>query len=66
MMEYVRVKTPAGHYVSYPKVLAEADPDLTILKQDAIDADGKPLPPKYHAKMNTPAPAKPGPKKEKE
>lgn len=46
--EWVRVRQPeTGHHITLTAEQAKAA-DLTPLKQDAVDANGNPLPPKYH------------------
>ena len=55
-IEYERVKDrTSGHKFSIVKSAAEADPDAyQILKQDAVDHNGQPLPPEYG---DSPAPS---------
>lgn len=57
MAEYVRVKDKeTGHHVSILRSTYELESDLwQELKQDATDAGGSPLPPKYHTTVSSEA-----------
>lgn len=45
---WVRIRQPeTGHHVTIPRAVFDATPGLTELKQDALDPNGDPLPPKY-------------------
>ena len=59
---WVRVSLPAGHF-TVPAAVAEADPSWRVLKQDALDSSGHPLPPKLREDIPaaTPATNKPAP-----
>lgn len=46
---WVRVRQPeTGHHITISRAVFEASEGLTALKQTAVDANGDPLPPKYH------------------
>lgn len=46
---WVRVRQPeTGHHITVSRAVFEASDGLTALKQDAVDGNGDPLPPKYH------------------
>ena len=51
MTDYVRVRdTVTGHHITVAAALAGRHPKrYAVLRQDATDADGRPLPPKYRA-----------------
>lgn len=59
MTEYVRVKDKStGHKLSVIKSTVDADqagesPAFQVLKQDAVDVGGNPLPPEYAEPDNT-------------
>lgn len=57
MAEWLRVKDrDTGHKFSIQKSVVDADPDVfQVLKQDALDHNGEPLPPEYADQ--TPAPS---------
>lgn len=43
---FVRVSTPAGHFTVPAAVAEAADSSWRVLKSDALDQFGKPVPPK--------------------
>lgn len=54
MTEYVRVRDKeTGHHVSIPRAQFEHEGDVwQELKQDAVDAGGRPLPMKPHTSVS--------------
>lgn len=55
---FVRVSTEAGHF-SVPAAVAERADSSTgwrVLKQDALDKNGRPLPPKLRTSRRSPKP----------
>lgn len=58
MVEFVRVVDPeTGHHISVPRDRQEQF-KLDILNEDAVNANGFPLPPKYKTTVNAEAKAK--------
>lgn len=57
MADYVRVKDKeTGHHYSVTRERYDRSPELwQELKQDAADAAGEPLPPKYHTSVSVEA-----------
>lgn len=46
--DWVRIRQPeTGHHITIPRSVFETEQGLTELKQDAVDGNGDPLPPKY-------------------
>ena len=47
-MTFVRISNENGHF-SVPEAVAARDKSWRVLKQDAVDQHGRPLPPKLRA-----------------
>ena len=47
---FVRISNEHGHF-SVPEAVAARDSSWRVLKQDAVDKHGRPLPPKLRADM---------------
>ena len=57
MAEWVRVSTPAGHF-TVTRTVFEKSSGWRELTGDALDARGRPLPPKYREDVGEPPPAR--------
>jgi hypothetical protein len=54
---FVRVSTPAGHFSVPTAVASKAGSAWRVLKQDAVDKDGRPLPHKLRSDIAAATPA---------
>ena len=54
-MTFVRISNENGHF-SVPAAIAERDKSWRVLKQDAVDRHGRPLPPKLRVDLDAATP----------
>ena len=54
-MTFVRISNDLGHF-SVPAAIAERDKSWRVLKQDAVDRHGRPLPPKLRVDLDAATP----------
>ena len=54
-MTFVRISNENGHF-SVPAAIAERDKSWRVLKQDAVDRHGRPLPPKLRVDIDAATP----------
>ena len=57
-MTFVRISNDLGHF-SVPAAIAERDKSWRVLKQDAVDRHGRPLPPKLRVDLDAATPTPP-------
>lgn len=54
-MTFVRISNDLGHF-SVPEAVAARDKSWRVLKQDAVDRHGRPLPPKLRVDLDAATP----------
>ena len=54
-MKFVRISNENGHF-SVPEAIAARDKSWRVLKQDAVDQRGRPLPPKLRVDLDAATP----------
>ena len=54
-MKFVRISNENGHF-SVPEAIAARDKSWRVLKQDAVDRHGRPLPPKLRVDLDAATP----------
>ena len=57
-MKFVRISNENGHF-SVPEAIAARDKSWRVLKQDAVDRHGRPLPPKLRVDLDAATPTPP-------
>ena len=54
-MKFVRISNENGHF-SVPEAIAARDKSWRVLRQDAVDRHGRPLPPKLRVDLDAATP----------